>query len=119
MGMSGYVVEHGETPFTRRLRRRRIQVAVAIAAVEGLLLLVGVLPWWVAIVAATAAVAVYVWVGREHASPAVRAFSWVAAASQLIVVLVPVAIVLVGLLAVVAVVLLAAIALALVLLDRR
>ena len=84
-----------------------------------MLLVVGVLPWWVAIVAATAAVGLYVWVGRDHASPGVRAVSWVAAVSQLIVVLVPVGIVLVGVLAVLAVALLAAVALTVLLLDRR
>jgi hypothetical protein len=119
MGMSGFVVEHRETPFTRRLRRRRIQIAVAVAVVEGVLLVAGVLPWWVAIVAATAAVGLYVWVGRDHASPGVRAVSWVAAVSQLIVVLLPVGIVLVGVLAVLIVALLAAVALAVLLLDRR
>jgi hypothetical protein len=113
------VVEHRESQFTRRLRRRRIQVAVVIAAVEGVLLLTGVLPWWVAIVAATAAVALYAWVGRDHAASGVRAVTWVAAVSQLIVVLVPLGIVLVGVLAVVIVALLAAVALTVLLLDRR
>ena len=117
--MSGYVVEHRESRFTRRLRRRRLQVALAIAAVEGILVLVGVIPWWLVIALAVAAVAGYVWLGRDQRSPTMRAASWVAAVSQLIVVLVPAAVVVIGLLAIVIVVLLAAAALAALLLDRR
>jgi hypothetical protein len=117
--MSGYVVEHRESRFARRLRRRRLQVALAIAAVEGILVLAGVLPWWLVIALAAAGVGGYVWLGRDHRSPTVRAASWVAAVSQLVVVLVPVAVVVIGLLAIVVVVLLAAGALAVLLLDRR
>jgi hypothetical protein len=117
--MSGYVVEHRESRFARRLRRRRLQVALAIAAVEGILVLAGVIPWWFVIALAVSAVAVYVWLGRDHGNPALRATSWVAAVSQLVVVLVPVALVLIGLLAIVLVVLLAVGALAMLLLDRR
>ena len=63
--------------------------------------------------------AFYVWVGRDHPSPTVRGVSWVAAVSQLIVVLVPAGVVVVGVLALVLVVVLAAVALAVLLLDRR
>jgi len=117
--MSGYVVEHRESRFARRLRRRRLQVAFAIAAVEGILVLVGAIPWWVVVALAIAAVAGYVWLGRDHRNPTVRATTWVAAVSQLVVVLVPVAVVLIGLLAIFLIVLLAIGALAMLLLDRR
>jgi hypothetical protein len=117
--MSGYVVEHRESRFARRLRRRRLHVALAIAAVEGILVLAGVIPWWFVIALVIAAVAGYVWVGRDHRNPTLRAASWVAAVSQLVVVLVPVAVVLIGLLAIVLVALLAVGALATLLLDRR
>jgi hypothetical protein len=117
--MSNLVLEHHESAFSRRLRRRRLHVAVAIAAVETLLVLVGLLPWWVAVAAAGAAVAVYLLLGREHASPGVRTASWVAAFSQLIVVLVPVGLVVVGLLALVGIVVVALGALIVLLLDRR
>jgi len=117
--MSGLVFEHGESRFTRRLRRRRAPIAVGIAAVEAVLVLVGIVPWWVAVLAATASVAAYVWIGGRDASPMVRAVAWLAAVSQLIVVLVPVGIVLVGLLALVGVVVVAAVALTFLLLDRR
>jgi hypothetical protein len=117
--MSSLIVDHRDSTLSRRLRRRRGQLAVAIAIVEAILVLVGVLPWWLAVVAAVASVAVYVWVGRDHGSPVVREAAWVAAVSQLIVVLVPVAVVVVGVLALVALVLLAAGALAVLLLDRH
>jgi hypothetical protein len=113
------VVEHGETPFSRSLRRRRLVVAGVIAGVEAILVLTDVVPWWTAVLAAIAAVAIYVGWAREHGSSLVRSLAWIAAASQLAVVLVPVAIVLAGLLAIVGVVALAVIALTALLLDRR
>jgi hypothetical protein len=113
------VVEHGESSFARRLRRRRFLVAGVIAALEAILVLADVVPWWAAVLAGFAAVAVYMGWAREHSSPLVRSVAWVAAASQLVVVLVPVAIVLIGLLALVGLILLAAIALTVLLLDRR
>ncbi len=117
--MSNIVVEHRESPLVRRLRRRRFAIAAAIAAIEAILVLAGVVPWWVAVLASFAAVAVYLGWARRQRSPLVRTVAWIAAASQLVVVLVPVAIVLVGLLAVVGLVLLAVIALTVLLLDRR
>ena len=117
--MSGLVVEHRESQLSRRLRRRRVQIAVGIAAVEAVLVVAGILPWWIVVAAAAGSVALYVWVGRGHHSPGVRAGTWLAAVSQLIVVLVPVGIVFVGVLAIVLIALLAVVALAVLLLDRR
>ena len=64
--MSGLVVEHRESQFSRRLRRRRVQIAVGIAAVEAVLVVAGVLPWWLVVAAAAGSVALYVWLGRDH-----------------------------------------------------
>ena len=119
MSMSNLVVEHREGSFTRSLRRRRFVVAGSVAAVEALLVLAGALPWWLAVMFAVSSVAVYVGWARDNSNAAIRSIAWVAAASQLIVVLVPVAFVLAGLLALVGLVVLAAIALAALLLDRR
>ncbi len=116
--MTDLVVEHHESPLSRRLRRRRARIAIGIAAVEAVLVLAGMVPWWVAVVAATASVTVYVWFGRRHPAPGVRAATWLAAVSQLIVVLVPVGVVVVGILALVGVVVLAAVALTVLVLDR-
>ena len=109
--MPDLVVEHGESTFSRRLRRRRFAVAGVIAGVEAVLVLVDALPWWAPVLAAGGSVALYVGWARDHSAPIVRSAAWIAAASQLVVVLVPVAVVLVGLLALVGVVVLAAIAL--------
>lgn len=117
--MSNVVVEHGESSFSRSLRRRRFIVVGVIAGIEAILVLADVIPWWAAILAAVAAVAIYVGWARDHPAPIVRSVAWVGAASQLVVVLVPVAIVLVGVLAIVGVVVLAALALAVLLLDRQ
>ena len=117
--MSGVIVEHRESPLSRRLRRRRLQIALGIAAVEAILVVIGVLPWWLVVAAAAGSVALYVWVGREHSSPGIRAGTWLAAVSQLMVVLVPLALLFVGVLAIVLVAVLAAVALAALLLDRR
>ena len=117
--MSGFVVEHRESQLSRRLRHRRVQIALGIAAVEAVLVVAGILPWWLVVAAATGSVAFYIWVGRDHAAPGLRAAAWLAAVSQLIVVLVPVGIVFIGLLAIVLVALLAVAVLAALLLDRR
>lgn len=117
--MSNVVVEHGEGSFSRTLRRRRFLVAGAIALVEAILVLADIIPWWVAVLAAVIAFAIYLGWAREHSAPVTRSVAWVVTASQLVVVLVPVAIVLIGLLAIIGIVVLAAIALTMLLLDRR
>ena len=105
-------------PSTFKARRRAL-IAVGIAAAEAVLVLVGIVPWWAAVVAAAVSVAAYVWVGRRQVPMGVHTITWLAAVSQLGVVLVPVGIVLLGLLALVGVVVLAAVALTVILLDRR
>ncbi|MEI7759798.1 MAG: hypothetical protein WCJ67_03410 [Thermoleophilia bacterium] len=117
--MSNLVVEHREGSFSRNLRRRRFIVAGSVAVVEAALVLADLVPWWAAVIAAVASVVLYVQVGREHSMPIIRSVSWIAAASQFVVVLVPVAVVLLGLLALVGVVVLAVLALTVLLLDRR
>lgn len=116
---SQVLIEHGETRLARRLRSNRYRVALAIAALEGILVLAGTIPWWVVLLVAAASLAAYVGWGREHESADVRVVTWTAAVSQLVVVLVPVVTGLVVVLAAVVVVLLAAVALAALLLDRR
>ena len=116
---SEILIEHGETRLARRLRSNRYKVALAIAALEGILVLVGAIPWWIVVLLAVVSLAGYVGWGREHESADVRVVTWTAAVSQLLVVLVPVVAGLVVVLAAVVVVLLAAVALAALLLDRR
>ena len=116
---SELLIEHGESPLVRRVRHNRIRVALAIAALEGVLVLAGALPWWFVVLLALGAVAVYAAWGREHERSDVRVVTWTAAVSQLVVVLVPVIAGALVVLAALAVVALAAVALAALLLDRR
>ena len=113
------LIEHGETRLARRVRQNRVKVALAIAALEGILVLAGAIPWWFVVILALASLAAYVAWGREHENADVRIVTWTAAVSQLIVVLVPVIAGAVVVLAAVAVIACAGIALAALLLDRR
>ena len=113
------VIEHGEGRFARRLRTTRYKVALAIAALEGILVLAGAIPWWVVVALAIGAVAAYVGWGRENRSPDVRVVTWTAAVSQLIVVLVPVLAAALFVIAALVIVVVAALLLAALLLDRR
>ena len=116
---SPVVIEHRESSVARGLRQNRYRIALAIAAVEGILVLAGAIPWWLVVLLALGAVAAYVGWGREHESADVRTVTWTAAVSQLVVVLVPVLAGAVVVLAAVVVVALAALALVALVLDRR
>ncbi|HEY0415931.1 MAG TPA: hypothetical protein VGC78_06050 [Gaiellaceae bacterium] len=84
-------IDHGSTRSGRWLRERRLRFTLWLAAVEGLLYLFHVLHWWVAVALAVIAVAFYLYVAREHRSDAVRHAGWILAASQLLVLVVPLA----------------------------
>ena len=117
--MSAHAIEHREGMASRWLRERRLKIALGIAVVEGILVLVDVIPGWVAIVAGTAIVA-YWWVaGRGHGWPLVRQLSWTAAMSQVFMALVPLLGAVLTVLAVIALVVLAVVALVALLADRR
>lgn len=113
------MIEHRESGLARRLRQNRYRAALAVAAIEGILVLAGAIPWWLVVLVALGAVAGYVTWGREHESADVRVVTWTAAVSQLLVVLVPVLAGALVVLAAVVVVLLAVLALVALLLDRR
>jgi hypothetical protein len=113
------VIEHGESSHARRLRQNRTKLALAVAALEGVAVLAGAIPWWVVVLLALGCLAVWAAFGRTHAKPAIRDLTWVLAASQLLVVLVPVATAIVLALAVVVLVLFAVAALVALFLDRR
>src|SRR5207342_2208845 len=87
---SEILIEHGETRLARRLRSNRYKVALAIAALEGILVLAGAIPWWIVVLLALVSLAGYLVWGREHESADVRFLTWNAAVTQLVVVLVPV-----------------------------
>jgi hypothetical protein len=113
------VIEHGERSHGRRLHRSRVRLALAIAALEGIAVLAGAVPWWVVVLLALAALGTWGAAGRMHANAVVRDLSWVFAVSQLLVVLVPVATAIIVALAVVVLVVFAVAALVALFLDRR
>ena len=116
---SQMLIEHGESRLVRRIRQHRLKLALAIAALESVVVLATAIPWWFVVMLALGALAAYAGWGREHANADVRTVTWTAAVSQLAVVLVPVLAGALVVLAAFAVVVVAAVALAALVLDRR
>jgi hypothetical protein len=112
-------IEHGSNRFGRALRENRIKLAFVLALVEGVLVLVGQIPWWVVVLLAIGAVALYVGRGRKARREEIRETTWILAVSQLAVVLVPPLAIVLTAFAVVALVVFAIIALVILLRDRR
>jgi hypothetical protein len=112
-------IEHGSTRFGRELRQNRAKLAILLAIVEGILVLVGTIDWWVVVLLAIGSVAFYVLRGRASRHDTVREISWILAVSQLAVVLVPALVLVATAVAVVALVFLALLALIVLLRDRR
>ena len=97
----------------------RLKIALIVAIVEGVLVLVGKIDWWVVALLAIAAVAFYVYRGRAARREEIREGTWILAVSQLAVVLVPVLALVLTAFAVVALVIFAIVALVILLRDRR
>jgi hypothetical protein len=101
------------------LRARRLRVALWIAVIEGALVVFDVISWWLAVGIAAAVLALYLFVGRNARADTIRQASWIAAASQTLMVLVPILFIIVGTLALVAVGILAVVALVFLFSERR
>jgi hypothetical protein len=86
-----HAIEHGSTRPGRWLRERRLRITFWIAAIEGLLYLVHVLHWWEAVLLAVIAVGFWWFAGRQNRSDLLRQATWIFAASQLLVLCVPIA----------------------------
>ncbi len=112
-------IEHRSNRFGRRLSESRLRIALIVALVEGILVLVGSIEWWIVVLLAIAAVAFYVMRGRAARREEVRELSWIFAVSQVAVVLVPVLALVLTAFAVVALVVIAVVALVVLLRDRR
>jgi hypothetical protein len=112
-------IDHGHSRLGSTLRAGRLRLVLAIVVIEGLLVLVDAIRWWSVLLIAALAFAVYVGSGRQSRHQLVREASWIAAVSQLVVVLVPVVALVLTTLAVVLIVVVAVGLLALLLLDRR
>jgi hypothetical protein len=112
-------IEHGSTRLGRELRENRLRLALLVALVEGILVLVGAIDWWVVVLLAVGAVVLYVARGRAARRAELRELSWIFAVSQVAVVLVPALVLVATAFAIVALVLLAVVALVVLLRDRR
>jgi hypothetical protein len=112
-------IEQGGNRFGRALRENRLRIALLVALVEGILVLLGEIPWWSVVLVAIVAVGVYVSGGRKADRAEIREISWIFAVSQVAVVLVPMLALVLTAFAVVALVLLAVVALVVLLRDRR
>src|SRR6188472_3324350 len=82
-------IEHGRDRYDRFLSDNRLKIALIAALVEGVLVLVGSIDWWVVVLVAFLAAALYVWRGRTSRNYKLRELSWILAVSQVAVVLVP------------------------------
>lgn len=87
--VGSHAIEHRSSRASRWLRQRRLQFTLWTAAIEGLLYLLHVLRLWEAVVLAIVAVALWFYAGRTSRSDLVRQATWVFAAVQLVVLLVP------------------------------
>lgn len=112
-------IEQGRNRFGRALREYRLRIALLLALAEGILVLVGEIPWWSVVLVAVVAVALYVSGGRKAGREEAREASWIFAVSQVAVVLVPALALVLTAFAVVALVLIAVVALVVLLRDRR
>jgi len=115
----GALVEHGTSRTGRWLHARRLRIALWTAVAEGILVVLHVISWPIAVILAVAVIVVYFSVGNRLPSDAARQVAWIAAVSQALVALVPVLVIVVGTLALIAVAILAVVALVLLLSDRR
>ena len=112
------VVAHGSTRAGRWLRERRLRLAVWIAVLEGLLVVVHVIPRWPALLIAGLIITAYLaWV-RTSRSDATRQVGWILAGSQAMLALVPIVFIVVGTLALIVVGVLAVVALVVLFTER-
>ena len=112
-------IEHRSSRFGRRLRENRLRIALLVALVEGILVLVGSIDWWIVVLLALIARGCLRLARPRLGAREVREVSWIVAVSQLAVVLVPVLALILTAFAVVALVLIAVVALVVLLQDRR
>ena len=114
------VIDHDAAPESGSwLQSRRLKLALLLAVVEGLLVAVGILEAWVAIILAILVLVAYFGWARDQKRETVRDAFWIVAVWQAIVLLVPILVVIVGTLALVAVGAIAVLALIALFADRR
>lgn len=118
MSIGNPAIEHDRTRGSRWLRERRLKVAMGIAIAEGVLIILHVIPKWLALVIAGVVLLAYVLYGRRVGGTR-GVIGWIAAASQAVVVLIPILLIVATTLALIAVGVLAILALVYLFTDRR
>jgi hypothetical protein len=117
--MTSHVLEHGSSRPARWLRMHRLRFTLWIALAEALLVIVHVLSWWVVVLFAAVAVALWWFAGRRSRSDVLREGTWIAAASQLLVTMVPIVLLVAGTVAILVVALFAVGALIILFAERK
>jgi len=112
-------IEHGSSRTGRWLRQHRYRFTLWLAAAEGLLYIVKVLHFWPLVVLALIGVLLFWFAGRASRSDTVRQVTWIFAAAQLLVLLVPLAWAIVRTVAIIVVALIAIFALVFLFTERR
>lgn len=118
--MAGYpLIERSPRQGTAWLAANRLRLAAAIGLTETILVAADVFRWRWAILVAVVLVAFHLLVGRRAAPAAVREASRIAALSQVLPLLAPLVVLVVGTLVLIALAVLVGIIVAMLLLDRR
>ena len=115
----GAVIEHGSSRPGRWLRERRLRIALWVAVIEGIFIVFHQIPVAVAIVVGIAVVVLYFTQGDRLASDTVGQVAWIAAVSQVLVMLVPIFLIVLWSIALLIVAILAVVALVLLFSRRR
>ena len=116
--MTTSVLDHGTTRPGRWLREHRLRITLWVAVLEGVLVVFHVVPKLAVFLLALLAIGAWWYAGRAHKVDAVRQVTWIAAASQAIVVLIPLALFVVGTIALVVIGLVAIAALIMLFTER-
>jgi hypothetical protein len=115
----GTLVEHGTSRTGRWLRERRIRIAFWVAVIEGILIVFHAISVPIAIVVGIAVVVLYFTSGDRISSDTLGQVAWIAAVSQVLVMLVPIFLIVLWSVALLFVAILAVVALVLVFSRRR
>jgi hypothetical protein len=113
------VIERSTSKPAKYLREHRYRITLWIAAIEGLLVFVHVIPHIAMYALAVVAVVFWITAARRYRSSLARQLSWIFAASQSLAVLVPIVLIVAKWAAVTAIAVLAVVALVILFAERE
>jgi hypothetical protein len=119
MSSSPNIVNQALSRPSQFLRTHRVRISLWTAVIEGLLVVVGVLPHLVVYILAVVAIAFWVSAGRSFKSGLGRQGAWIFAASQALAVLVPIFLFIAKTIAIFAIAIAAVVALIYLFMDRN